>query len=48
MDFVNQNSINIAGPVFTIYLHEEICSTEPSKYLAKCSVAVSKKRKSGA
>jgi len=48
IDFAGAHSVNIAGPVYTIYLHEEICSTEPSQYLAKCSVAVSKKKRGGA
>jgi len=39
-----ENSINITGPVYTLYLHEEISTKDPSQYLAKCIIAVSKKR----
>jgi len=42
--YAKENSLHLVGPVFTIYLREEICSDDPSNYLAKCSVAVSKKR----
>ena len=48
IEYTRRNSINASGPVYTIYLHEEICTTDPDQYLAKCTVAVSKKRKSGA
>jgi effector-binding domain-containing protein len=40
-----ENSIALTGPVYTMYLHEEICTVDPAQYLAKCSVAVGKKRK---
>ncbi|MCL2425741.1 MAG: MerR family transcriptional regulator [Oscillospiraceae bacterium] len=39
-----ENDIILAGPVFTIYLQEEICTVDPSQYLAKCCIAVSDKR----
>ena len=42
--YAKENSIPLTGPVYTMYLHEEICITDPSKYLAQCSIAVAKKR----
>jgi hypothetical protein len=33
------------GPVYVFYLLEEICTNDPTEYLAQCCVAVSKKRK---
>jgi len=42
--YANENSLKLSGPVFTMYLHEEICTADPSQYLAKISVAVEKKR----
>ena len=42
--YANDNSIKLSGPVFTMYLHEEICTPDPSQYLAKVSVAIEKKR----
>ena len=42
--YAKQNSLNTTGPVYTFYLFEEICTADPTQYLAKCSVAISKKR----
>jgi len=43
--YAAENSINIKGPVYALYLHEETCTKEPSQYLAKCCIAIGKKRK---
>jgi len=43
--YTQENSLTLTGPVFTMYLHEEISTADPSQYLAKCSVAVTKKRR---
>jgi len=40
-----ENDLTLTGPVFTMYLHEEISTSDPSQYLAKCSVAIGKKRR---
>ena len=42
--YAKEHSINITGPVYALYLWEEICTQEESQYLVQCSVAVSKKR----
>ena len=42
--YASENSLALTGPVYTMYLHEEICMTDPSKYLAQCSIAIAKKR----
>jgi len=42
--YAKENSLNIVGPVFTIYLHEEISTKDQSQYLAQCSIAVSRRR----
>jgi effector-binding domain-containing protein len=39
-----ENSLTLTGPVYVMYLHEEICTKDTSQYLAKCSIAISKKR----
>jgi len=44
-EYIRENEISAAGPVYTVYLHEEISTADPDQYLAKCSVAISKKRK---
>jgi len=43
--YAKENNIPLSGPVFTMYLHEEISTTDPSQYLAKCSIAVASKKK---
>jgi len=43
--YAKEKNIPLTGPVFTMYLHEEICTADPSQYLAKCSVAVGKRRR---
>ena len=40
--YAEENSINISGPVYTVYLLDEICMQDPSQYLAQSCVAVSK------
>ena len=42
--YAEENNVNLKGPVFTMYLHEEISTADPSQYLAKVSVAIEKKR----
>jgi hypothetical protein len=39
--YVKNNSIAVSGPVYTIYLHEEISVQDQSQYLAQTCVAVS-------
>jgi effector-binding domain-containing protein len=43
--FVKENSLTLSGPVFTLYLHDELCMRDPSQYLAQVCVAVSKDKK---
>ena len=42
--YAKENSINLSGPVYTMYLHEEISTKDPSGYLAMCYVPVSKRK----
>ena len=37
--YAEKNSITTCGPVYIIHLHEEVCSDDPSRYLAQASVA---------
>ena len=39
--YIEENSVAVSGPVYTLYLRDEICTQDPSQYLAQCSVAVS-------
>ena len=47
IDYADNKSLNISGPVYTLYLLEEVSTSDPSQYLAKCSVSVSKRRNKG-
>ena len=42
--YAKENSIAVSGPVYTMYLHEEICTQDFSQYLAQSCVAVSKQK----
>ena len=42
-DYAKENNIKISGPVYTMYLFDEICVQDPSQYLAQSCIAVSKK-----
>ncbi|MCL2859977.1 MAG: MerR family DNA-binding transcriptional regulator [Oscillospiraceae bacterium] len=39
--YAKENHLNINGPVYSIYLHDEICIKDPSKYLIHAYVAIS-------
>jgi len=41
--YAKENSITTFGPVYTMYLFDEICVKDPSQYLAQVCVAVKKK-----
>ncbi|MDR3085391.1 MAG: MerR family DNA-binding transcriptional regulator [Christensenellaceae bacterium] len=43
--YAREQGLNFAGPVYTIYLLDEVCVKDPSQYLVQICVAVSKKRK---
>ena len=43
--FAKENSLNLTGPVYTVYLLDEICTKDTSYYLAQSYVAVDKKRR---
>ena len=39
--YIKGNNITVTGPVYAIYLHDEICTHDSSQYLAQSCVAVS-------
>ena len=43
--FACDHGIGLTGPVYTMYLLEEISNSDKSRYLAKCSVAVRESRR---
>ena len=43
--YADENALNLTGPAYTMYLHDEICVKDPSQYLAQVCVAVSKRKK---
>jgi len=42
--YIEANNIHVTGPVYIIYLNEEISTKEQTQYLAQFSVAVSKRK----
>ena len=44
LEYANENALTLKGPVYTTYLHEEICTMELSRYLAQCYIAVAKRK----
>ena len=40
--YAKENGLKLYGPVYTIYLQDEICIKDPDQYLAQICVAVSK------
>lgn len=43
--YAEENSLAVSGPVYTMYLHEEICTQDNTQYLAQSCVAVSNPRR---
>ena len=44
ISYAKANSLNLKGPVYTTYLHEEICTMDIAQYLAQCYIHVSKRK----
>ncbi|MDR1969737.1 MAG: MerR family transcriptional regulator [Candidatus Nomurabacteria bacterium] len=42
--YAKENRLTLSGPLHTVYLHDEICVKDPSRYLVEVCVAVSKSR----
>ena len=42
--YASEHSLNIIGPAYILYLLEEICTKDPSKYLAQCSVGITRRK----
>ncbi|MCL2163479.1 MAG: MerR family transcriptional regulator [Oscillospiraceae bacterium] len=42
--YAKEHSLTTIGPAYTFYLHEEVCTSDYSKYLAQTCVAVSPNR----
>ena len=43
-EYAEKNNIALSGPVYAMYLHDELCVKEPKKFLVQCCVAVSKRK----
>jgi len=39
--YAEENALAVSGPVYTMYLHEEICTSDRTRYLSQTCVAVS-------
>ena len=42
--FAADHSFNLVGPVYILYLWEEICTKDPNMYLAQCCAAISRRK----
>ncbi len=42
--YMADSALTATGPVYAVYLHDEICITDPSQYLSMITVAVTKRR----
>ena len=42
---IEEHALSVTGPVYAVYLHDELCMKDPSQYLAQVSVAVSGKHR---
>ncbi|MCL2487816.1 MAG: MerR family transcriptional regulator [Oscillospiraceae bacterium] len=40
--YVKRHKLNCSGPVYSLYLHDEVCIKKPDQYLAQVCVAVSR------
>ncbi|MCL2508617.1 MAG: MerR family transcriptional regulator [Oscillospiraceae bacterium] len=40
--YIKEHDLTVKGPVYSIYLHDEVSANDPSQYLSEVSVAVSK------
>ena len=38
--YMREHSLTVTGPVFSLYLHDEICLKDPTQYLVQVSVAI--------
>jgi len=43
--YAEEHSLTLSGPVYVMYLHDEVCVQDPSDYLAQVCVAVSKQKR---
>jgi len=43
--FAKENSLALTGPVFTLYMHDEICIKDPGRYLVQVYVSVKKSKR---
>ena len=45
INYINENNVTVEGPVYTLYLHDEISTQDHTQYLAQVGVALSKKKR---
>ena len=44
--YIKDNALKVTGPVYTVYLHDEFCTHDPTNYLAQTCVAIKPPAKS--
>jgi len=40
--YVEKNRLKVTGPVYAVYLHDEVCTEDPGQYLSQVCVAIEK------
>lgn len=40
--YANKNNLSLSGPVYTVYLHDEVCVQNPDEYLVQVCIAIEK------
>ena len=43
-DYAETNDLELSGPMYVLYLHDEICMKNPADYLACATIAVARKK----
>ncbi|MCL2201977.1 MAG: MerR family transcriptional regulator [Oscillospiraceae bacterium] len=44
ISYAEEHGLNLVGPVYSIYLHDEFCTRESSDYLVQCSIQIAKSK----
>ena len=43
LDYIKENNLTLKGPLYSVYLYDEVCIEDPSKYVVCVSIAVDRK-----
>jgi len=40
LEYAEKHSLTLKGPVYVVFLHDEICVKDPEQYLSRISIAI--------